>query len=285
MRLRSATQAIEAGPVCMRRAAHGLEVAARRGELLPRAQGDRLGRCRRTSVTRPAATATQVVPAGRIGSRCGIRPARRSPPRGCAVSTSTRWPARSSRTRSCRLPWVGGDAGGVVVEFGKRRMAVCPSSRSAAEPMYSSARALRSVQRRSPVVMGRLGCASNQLSSPAGAKLTVPCWKLRRATRPGRVLLGAGRRGRRSSSARPSSHRPRGRKAWKWRVGSWRCSLILGTMRKRCVCNARESAAAVTACPLLGEARVQSATGCKEDTHEKAEKRMPHERRAPGTIA
>ena len=83
-------------------------------------------------------------------------------------------------------------------------MPVWSSMRSAADPTCNSARALRSVQSRSPLVSGRFGTTSYQLSSPAGEKLTVPWWKLRRATRPGGSCWAKAANPVKSS-ARPSS--------------------------------------------------------------------------------
>ena len=116
-----------------------------------------------------------------------------------------RWPARSSRTRSCSRPWEA--VMRVVASLSSESvMAVCSSRRSAVAPSDSSARALRSVQRRSPVVIGRLGPSSNQSLSPAGEKLTAPCWSFRRPTRPGgSCWASAGSPA--SSHARASSQR------------------------------------------------------------------------------
>ena len=102
----------------------------------------------------------------------------------------------------------GGDAGGGVVEFG-RAWPVCSSRRSAVAPSDSSARALRSVQRRSPVVIGRLGPSSNQSLSPAGEKLTAPCWSFRRPTRPGGSCWARRQPGQQQCQAeQPAAARP-----------------------------------------------------------------------------
>src|SRR5512146_2771099 len=64
-------------------------------------------------------------------------------------------------------------------------ISVNPAARSVVEPTSTSSRALLSAQSRSPVVTGRLGSATDQLSALAARKETGPWMLLSRPTRSG----------------------------------------------------------------------------------------------------